>query len=95
MPAPQPALPTGTAAVLADWPKLAPDQFTTFCAALKRYGPSAPGDLAPPFHGATRGKAASILATLAALGQDRPGRLADAPQPAPARSRECRAKPAD
>ncbi len=73
------ALPTDSAATLAAWPKLAPDQFTALRAALKRHGPAAPGDLAQQFRGATRGKVAGILATLAALGQAReagPGRYA-------------------
>ena len=73
------ALPTASAAVLDDWPKLAPDQFTTLHAALMRHGTAAPGDLARQFRGATRGKVAGILATLAALGQAReagPGRYA-------------------
>ena len=73
------ALPTDAVAVLLDWPRLAPDQFTTLRAALKRQGPAAPGDLARQFRGATRGKVAGILATLAALGQAReagPGRYA-------------------
>jgi hypothetical protein len=73
------ALPTDPAAALPDWPKPEPEQFTALRAALKRHGPAAPGDLARQFRGATRGKVAGILATLAALGQAReagPGRYA-------------------
>ena len=73
------ALPTDPAAALPDWPRPEPEQFTALRAALKRHGPAAPGDLARQFRGATRGKVAGILATLAALGQAReagPGRYA-------------------
>lgn len=72
-------LPTDSAAVLPDWPKLVPDQFVALRAVLKCCGPAAPDDLARRFRGATRGKIVGILATLAALGQAReagPGRYA-------------------
>ncbi len=73
------ALPTDLAAVLPDWPKRVPEQCVALRAALRHGGPAAPGDLARQFRGATRGKVADILATLAALGQAReagPGRYA-------------------
>ncbi len=73
------ALPTDPAAVLPDWPKPVPEQFTALRAALICHGPAAPDDLARQFRGATRAKVAGILATLAALGQAReagPGRYA-------------------